>query len=683
MSKKAIIISLSAASAVVLALISVIFIFNLTKKKLELDVDLNSSTVNSTVSSEPEIVPVSTDNGIYLVMNSPTKRIVNTTEPTFTFSGTSDPNEPLTMNYAPVERGENGIFSLTVDLKVGKNTFTFRHKEQTYVYTVNYRYVVIESYYPYLAQTYSSGSSFGVTVCARAGSSVAATFYGTTITLTPQEAPESINPDSEIFINYAGTFTLPAGNYQDIDCGRITFAATYKGKSESFTSGKITCKKPDFVVDYDPNATPLGGRYINVGSGKITEIIAYEAETFDAYSTNDWSRPTNNYLPKGTVDYSAQNYAYYTSSKGDVTKEYAILRCGYQVYTTKKDPPNEAPVTVVKEYQGILPDHNEIEVVSLENGTTHTTFKVKPSWKAPFYFDILPQAYTNPSKQDYTISNVTYNYIDITFCYDTVFNGELVLPENNPLFSSVKLIENHDNNGNIMDYTVRFYLKKQGAFYGWDANYDGDGNLVFTFLNPAKVTAAGNAYGADLTGVRILIDVGHGGKDCGATKFDTANHSEAIQNLFLAEKIKAQLESIGATVYMTRTSNVTSSTDDKLTYLKSLKPDFCIAIHHDSSSSDVAHGFGVYYSQPISKKAAELVYMHTYNTGVYDVNSKYNKLSWHYYFTARSSYCPVVLTENGFMSNINDYYSIIDNGKNDIKASAITKAIAEYFLSIQ
>ena len=34
-------------------------------------------------------------------------------------------------------------------------------------------------------------------------------------------------------------------------------------------------------MDYDPNATPTGGKYINVGSGYIAEIVEYNAETFD------------------------------------------------------------------------------------------------------------------------------------------------------------------------------------------------------------------------------------------------------------------------------------------------------------------------------------------------------------------------------------------------------------------
>ena len=294
-------------------------------------------------------------------------------------------------------------------------------------------------------------------------------------------------------------------------------------------------------------------------------------------------------------------------------------------------------------------------------------------WKAPFYLDILPQKYTNPSIRDYTISQATYNYIDITFCYATVFEGEVSLPADNPLFKSAKLIKNES------DCTLRLELRKQGAFYGWDANYNDAGQLVFEFLNPAKVTAADNSYGVDLTGVEILIDVGHGGKDPGALGVGDSNHTEAIENLALANKLKAELESIGAKVYMTRTSNVTSTNREKIQMLKKIKPDYCIAIHHNSSTSSSANGFDVCYYYPFAANATKYIWQNTYNTGIY----KNQKLYLHYYYMARSSYCPVVLSENEIISSSYDYNNIVNDNVRAKKAKALAKGIADYFLSIQ
>ena len=100
---------------------------------------------------------------------------------------------------------------------------------------------------------------------------------GNTVNLTRENTQQQ---DGE-FVPYNGVFRLPSDNAQDINLGKITFKATHNGKSETFTSGKIICKKSDVIIDYDPNATPTGGKYINVGSGYIAEIVEYNAETFD------------------------------------------------------------------------------------------------------------------------------------------------------------------------------------------------------------------------------------------------------------------------------------------------------------------------------------------------------------------------------------------------------------------
>jgi N-acetylmuramoyl-L-alanine amidase len=113
--------------------------------------------------------------------------------------------------------------------------------------------------------------------------------------------------------------------------------------------------------------------------------------------------------------------------------------------------------------------------------------------------------------------------------------------------------------------------------------------------------------------------------------------------------------------------------------IKRIKPDYCIAIHHDSNNKKTPNGFGAYYYHPYSKKATELILNHSFNTGIY--TNKTFKL--HKYFTLRSSVCPVVLTENGYMSNSGDYSKIIDEAINIKKAQALVRGIVEYFTSIQ
>ncbi len=622
-----------------------------------------SSLPEESVTSENPGVPAIVDTRPKLSVTAPSTATVTVIEPTYTIKGTSDISQPLYINETEITRDEKGGFSYTVNLNIGVNKFTFKHKDITKTYKITYRYPIIFSYTPNTKQNYSCGAKIPVSVTARTGSTVQSKFNKQVITLTPQNT-EADSPTTV----YTGSFTLPKNNVRDLNLGYIGFTATYDGKSESFQSGDVICLKPDTIVDYDPNATPGGGKYVNVGSGKIAEIVGFQAEAFDTLLGKHYTRPVNNPLPKGTIDYSASEYTY-----NDEDIEHVMLRCGYRVPTVRKDKPGNKNVQVIKEYVGTLPDHNEVGISSLSNNGRHTVLTMDVDWKAPFYFDIAPQSYKDAKNRDYAVTNVTFNYIDITFCYATVFEGEIPDLTENPIFSSGQIIKNES------DHTLRLYLKKQGGFYGWDAYYNGAGQLTFEFLNPKTVTEADNPYGTNLNGAVILIDVGHGGIDPGALGFDYKNHSEAIQNLFLAQHLKAQLISAGATVHLTRTANVTSTTDDKVTMIKRIKPDFCIAIHHNSSVKASLNGFESLYFHPFSKKAAEYIYNHTYNTGIY----KNLKLKWHNYFSCRSTVCPVVLTENGYISNSFDYGRIINYDYTVQKATAITKGIVEYFNSIQ
>ncbi len=586
---------------------------------------------------------------IGLVFTSKTNYTTNDSFAVIT--GTSDPAQPLKMNGAEVTRNSDGSFALEVNLAIGDNRFTFEHKGKTSVCKIHYHYVVIKAYYPYQKQSLESGSAFSAVVLARSGSTVTATFNGETISLKPAPMQEET---ADGFINYSSSFKLPSGNDRELNLGKVKFTASYNNITEVKSSPDIICKE-DMTV---------------AGKSYIAEVIAHAAETFNGSTVDDLSSPLNSYLPKGTVDYCASGITY--DAKSD--NHYYNLRCGYRVYVDKRNAPDKGKVAVTKRYRGDLPDHNEITVKSFETVGKHTVLTLGTLWKAPFQVDVSPQSYQNPADQNYLISSATYQYVDILFFYATVFEGDIIIPADNKVFSWVQVFNN--NNGS---HTLRLHLKNPGQFYGWECDYDQNGQLCFYFLNPVNTTAANNKYGTDLTGATILIDAGHGGVDGGAPGRNPSVHPEAERNLLLANKLKAELESIGATVIMTRSGNNSLSADERCRILRQAKPDYAIAIHHNSSASLSPHGFGAYHFGPYSSKAASYVYNHTAASGIY----RKTTFEWHYFYLARMTTCPVVLTENGFISNQVDYNGIASDGVNTAKAQAITKGIVEYFANIR
>lgn len=640
----------------------------LDKQQSKTDDDSSSSQYLAVSSSleepEEELSDIQKTESEYFKITQPQTKSFTTKNSSVTFKGNTNITTGVTLNGKQIKipKDIDGSFTVTEKLKYGKNKFVFKAGKFETVYNITRKYEIITDYSPKTEQTYSAGATFSVSVTAKKGATVTATFNNKKLTLTKAETKK------DGFAVFSGNFTLPKGHFKDLNLGVVEFKAVYKKYSDTATSKNIICQKEKGVVSYDADATPTGGNYINVGSGVITEIVGFQAETFDGKGNMDISKPYYTHLPQGTVDYGSPETLEIINESDDKL-ELITLRCGKKVYKYRYEKPPYKKVAVAKQYAGTLPDHNELSVAGLYETTTHTRLILNTLWKAPFDFQLKDQKYNS----DYTVSNVTFNYVDITFCYATKFEGEINIPATNPLFKSAKLIKNKS------DYTLRLYLKKQGGFYGWDSYYNSQNQLCFEFLKPAKIKSAKNTYGVNLNGARILIDVGHGGSDSGATNLGGRKNREAVRNLVLAKKIAKELHSIGATVYLTRSDDSTSSNIQKSTMFKNLKPDYCLAIHHDSDRSSSANGFGSYYYYPFSKNAAQYVLNHSFNTGLY----KRKTFKWHFYFMSRVSVCPVVLTENGFMSNQHDYNNIKDDAANTQKAIALTRGIVEYFKSIQ
>lgn len=600
-----------------------------------------------------------------LTVTAPDRSSFLSVEKQVEFCGTVDPRGTLTIGAESVTVAEDGSFRHTVQLENGINEIPVTYRGETVTYHIEHRYV-LQYFTPTTGGEYGCGATVQINAAIRKGAELSVTLNGELVEM--EESADQLGANlADGFVLYTGTYQLPSRNLQDMDLGPITFSASYDGVTETGSTGNIICLKRTDVLSSDPSVTPNGGSYVDVGSGYIVEILTNSAETFlGSDVSKDKSNPTVNYLPKGTVDYG------YVEDIENGT--YTIrLRCGRRVYATIKNYPPVTRIKVVDTYLGTLPDHNEISIASVKQTNDYTTLTFDVLWKAPFYFDLLPQQYANASIQDFQVTALTAEYVDITFCYATVFNGTVSIPSDNPLFSRAVLTQNDS------DCTLRLYLKEKGRFFGWDASYNSDGQLCFRFINPktvAKTTA--NVYGVDLTGVRIMLDVGHGGAD-GGTQPDGAPVDEAALNLQLALKLKAELESMGATVLMNRTDDSSITVQERIAYLKEQAPDLCIAVHQNSLDGyPNFNGFEIGYATPFSQRAAQLIYEETIASGIYDDHTMY----WHYYYVARETACPVVLLENGYMTNAKDLANMLDEAVQVQKAQAIARGIARYFLAI-
>lgn len=623
-----------------------------------------------------------------LIFTSPAAQNSSTYSSVVVFAGASNPSEPLYMNGKEVERDKLGHFEEVVTMSPGSNQIVFNHQNREYAFNVTYIQATLALVYPNDTQYYDSGSTVSVSAVAKKDSVVTATIGNQTVTLKQESFyNESVDSFGEYY-TFSGKITLPMLS-ADTDMGKIVFTATLNGETQTKEGGTIAVyrRKPQPNPQNPQNpqnpefTLPEESGYINVGTGYIAEVIIDRAETFDGTDLNDFSQPTNSYLPKGTVDY-CKNTADSIFNSDNERLNYRTLRFGKRVYESSDRNGKE-----IKVYQGTLPDTNEISLLSTVQGKRHTTVTFKTQWKAPFRFELGNQKYIDDNRGDdrpyFTVNSVTYDYVDITFCYAATAAGNFDF-SNNPVFKKAEWFKNE------ADWTLRLHLRKAGSMCGWNAVYNDSGDLVFTFLHPADLDSADNVYGVSLEGTVIMLDPGHTGTaETGAThnlhgKNPKYNVTEAMANLTLSLEIKRQLEALGATVYLTRSHNNLSSTltlNDRLDKLTEIKPDIFISVHHNYNKYASAEGFSSFYFTPMSWRLADKIYKATADTEMYyDMRGN----TWHTYFITRVTDCPVVLTENGFMSNDYEYQNIItDANANQKRAAATVKGIVDYFKSIQ
>ena len=136
---------------------------------------------------------------------------------------------------------------------------------------------------------------------------------------------------------------------------------------------------------------------------------------------------------------------------------------------------------------------------------------------------------------------------------------------------------------------------------------------------------------------------------------------------------------MGVTVVLNRDKDETLTLDERISMLKNLKPDLCIAIHQNSIGGyPNISGLGVYYFTPYSQRISNLIYQANQEDTIY----KKFLLSWHVYFMARESTCPIVLMENGYVTSPYDAANMLDPVAVETKAKAMARGIARYYLEL-
>lgn len=201
----------------------------------------------------------------------------------------------------------------------------------------------------------------------------------------------------------------------------------------------------------------------------------------------------------------------------------------------------------------------------------------------------------------------------------------------------------------------------------------------FTLRNYAdKVTVKVVPNG--LQGKKIILDAGHGNHDPGAVGPNGTKEKDV--NLETALKLKKELENAGATVLLTRSSDVFLELSERTALANASDYDAFISIHADSFSS-TSRGSTTYINTTVnfngirSKAMANAVQKNlvaslgTYNRGVKEQS----------FYVNRMNELPSILVELAFISNPTEE-ALLKSAEGQQKAAiGIAKGLDEYFKS--
>lgn len=609
-----------------------------------------------------------------LKVSSPTKTTYTTYESKVSFSGSCNPNFPLTMNGKEIALSEHGYFSLDADLSEGLNTFTFENNRVKQTYKITYELIILQSMAPSKNVTLNGGSDLVIGAVALKDSTVYAMVNGKKIEMKPTavQPDEGSGDENSDFVNYAGTITLPdgiVGRQQDL--GAIKVYATYKNVTKSLTGGRILIaalpdededtELPPVISDLPMLSPSSGGETLTTGN--VVVVNSNYAETFSGKTTDDFSRPVNAYMPKGTTDVYVK----------DVTdpatgRTYYLLGSGRRVYTN-----NASLIRVKTDFAA-----NTLGVKEAKVESNYTRLSLSADWRIPYNLQLAPQYYLNPNgnpqKYDITKNNdvldadaFTADHVDITFYYTTEAKATPAF-SGSPIIKSAEWIKG-DNNTMIL----RLHLRSAGGFYGYSVTWGEDGTLYFAFKHPANTAA--NSSEQKLKGIKIVLDPGHGGNS-GTVK--PIGLDEKTLTLMYSNLLKDKLEALGAKVVMARTTADQNPTlAARAALARNNGTDLFLSIHMNAGGGQ---GASYHYFNEYSYLVAQRMYEYARKVeDSYSLGKRSRPVTFSPFEVTRLHDTPAVLIECGFYDNQTNYDLLIKPQYQDKFTQAIVDGIVDYF----
>jgi N-acetylmuramoyl-L-alanine amidase len=549
-----------------------------------------------------------------------------TTAETIFLIGTASPTGNVFINGKPIERSPAGHFAPSVPLQIGANLFTIRHDNEEI--KVEVTRVSTEPEIPQEAAFAEDSLIPAVNLARLPGESIcfgAIAPPNAEVSVRLRDVTVALLPQSE-------SVQLPPNSAVLTSTNQPTVTATrgrYQGCTTFSEVGNLG--KPLFELRFRQEIISQEGKgEINILSPNQLGIIEVTADAGVARTgpSTDYSRLTP--LPKGTV-------------AGVTGREGEWLRLDYGAWIKEEET---------------QPIANNIPLTSIIRSITSRPIEGATEIIFPLQIPV-PISIQQGDK-----------FITLSL-YNTIAQTDTIRLDDDPL---IKRLDWQQVTPTRIDYT--FYLKTEQQ-WGYDLRYEGT-SLIFTLRHSPSITSQKTS---SLKGVKILLDPGHGGEELGSK--GPTGYPEKDANLVTSQLLAQELKKLGATVNLTRDTDINLSLEDRVKIIDEQKPDLALSIHYnalpDGGDAINTKGISTFWYHPQGHELA--VFLHNYL--VEKLNRPSYGVYWNNLALTRPYTAPSVLLELGFMINPWEFEWITNPQEQKQLAQAIAEGINEWFLTAQ
>lgn len=552
--------------------------------------------------------------------------------------GTAPATGDVSVNGNRISRTAVGHFAPSFPLQIGENLFTLRYENQEVKIQVkrqsNQPEVPVglafakDSLTPKVDLASLPGEYICFGAIAPVNAEVSVTLAGVTIPLKARSQVEL--PDNKSVLLGENSPIKKGGSEQYQGCAKTP------ANSQLPNSKKVDLGVPLFELTMnDQTISQEGTGKISILSPAELEVAEVTAEAGVARTgaSTDFSRMTP--LPKGTR-------ATITGREGEwIRLDYGAWIKASEVQIVKDAVPPRSIIRSARSRQ--VPDWTEVL----------------------FPLEIPVPVTVQSGEKTFTLT-----------LYNTTAQTDIIRLDDDPVISRLAWQQ-------ISPLQVQYTFNlKSDRQWGYKLRYDGTTLVLSLKHPPGKTSMMPMSQEKPLSGIKILLDPGHGGpQDSGGV--GPTGYREKTVALIVSKLVREELVNRGANVVMTRVEDVDLDLAPRVEMIQKEAPAIAISIHYnalpDNGDAINTKGVGAFWFHPQAHSLA--MFLHNYL--VAKLNRPSYGVFWNNLAMTRPAVAPSVLMELGFMINPEEFEWIVNQTEQKKLAEAIAQGITEWFSSVQ